>query len=165
MKSTTSFRIGIGHDSHRLVSGGPLRLGGIDIPFNRHLDGHSDADVVLHALTDALLGALALGDIGDLFPNDDAQNRGRDSSEFLLAAHDQVRAAGYQISNLDCTVFAEQPKLGTYKTVISQRIAQLLGIDAGQVSIKAKTGEGVGPVGLGETIEAHCVALLVRIPE
>ena len=113
-------RVGIGHDTHRLGQGGPLRLGGIDIPHDRHLIGHSDADVLLHAITDALLGAAALGDIGELFPDTDAANRGRDSAEMLRQAARAVRRAGYQIVNLDCIVFAQRPKLSPHKDAIRQ---------------------------------------------
>lgn len=156
------FRIGIGHDTHRLEAGGPLRLGGIDIPYHLQAVGHSDADVLLHAITDAVLGAAALGDIGELFPDNDPANRGRDSAEFLIAAWDKVRAAGYSLVNLDCIVFAQRPKLSPYKSQIQARVAQILGVDADQVGIKAKTGELVGPVGREEAIESQVVALLTR---
>ncbi len=114
----TSLRVGIGHDMHPLAAGGPLRLGGIDIPFHLAAMGHSDADVLLHAVTDALLGAGALGDIGEMFPDTDPANRGRDSAEMLYEAHERLRAAGYVVVNLDCIVFAEQPKLTPYKEAI-----------------------------------------------
>jgi len=122
--------------------------------------GHSDADVLLHAVTDALLGAAALGDIGEMFPNTDAANRGRDSGEMLTLAAKSVRAAGYEIANLDCIVFAERPKLLPYKLVLRQSLAKLLGLDVGQVSVKAKTGEAVGPIGREEAIQAECIVLL-----
>ena len=153
-------RVGIGHDTHRLGQGGPLRLGGIDIPHDRHLIGHSDADVLLHAITDALLGAVALGDIGDLFPDTAEENRGRDSVDMLRRAYDMIRRGGYEIVNLDCIVFAEHPKLSPYKEPIRQRIADILALKANQVGIKAKTGEGVGRVGRGEVMMAQCVALV-----
>ena len=153
-------RVGIGHDTHRLGQGGPLRLGGIDIPHDRHLVGHSDADVLLHAITDALLGAAALGDIGELFPDTAAENRGRDSADMLRLAHDKVRRACYQIVNLDCIVFAERPKLSPFKEAIRQSIAKILDLDLHQVGLKAKTGEGVGEVGRDETMMAQCVALV-----
>jgi 2-C-methyl-D-erythritol 2,4-cyclodiphosphate synthase len=155
-------RVGIGHDTHRLGQGGPLRLGGIDIPHDRHLVGHSDADVLLHAITDALLGAAALGDIGELFPDTAAENRGRDSADMLRLAHDRVRRARYQIVNLDCIVFAERPKLSPFKEAIRQSIAKILELDLHQVGLKAKTGEGVGEVGRDETMMAQCV-VLVRV--
>jgi 2-C-methyl-D-erythritol 2,4-cyclodiphosphate synthase len=153
-------RVGIGHDTHRLGQGGPLRLGGIDIPHDKHLLGHSDADVLLHAITDALLGAAALGDIGEMFPDSQAANRGRDSADMLRRAHEAVRSAGYQIANLDCIVFAERPKLSAHKEPIARRIAEILNLNAGHVAIKAKTGEGVGELGREEIIVAQCVALI-----
>ena len=157
---TTAIRIGIGHDTHRLGDGGPLKLGGIEIPFHRHLVGHSDADVLLHAVTDALLGAAALGDIGEMFPDTAAENRGRDSTEMLTAAYAAVSAAGFHVLNLDCIVFAEGPKLSPYKRAIAEHIGASLGVDASLVGIKAKTGEGVGAVGQLEAIMAQCVTLL-----
>lgn len=153
-------RIGLGEDTHRLTEGGPLRLGGIDVPHDRQAVGHSDADVLLHAVTDALLGAAGLEDIGQLFPNTADENRGRDSAEMLQLAYQQVTAAGYRVVNLDCVVAAQQPKLAPYKQQIRQRIAEVLSIDPEQVNVKAKTGEGVGPVGEQQAIEARCVALL-----
>ncbi len=143
-----------------MAEGGPLRLGGIDIPHDRHLHGHSDADVLLHAVTDALLGAAALGDIGELFPNTDEANRNRDSAEMLQVANGQVGDAGYSIVNLDCIVFAQRPKLSPHKTAIRQRIAEILNLSPEQIGLKAKTGEGVGPVGDEEVIAAQCVTLL-----
>jgi len=143
-----------------LAGGGPLRLGGIDIPHDRHLHGHSDADVLLHAVTDALLGAAALGDIGELFPNTDEANRNRDSAEMLQVAYRQVGDAGYSIANVDCVVFAQRPKLSPHRTAIRQRIAEILAISPEEIGLKAKTGEGVGLVGNEEVIVAQCVALL-----
>lgn len=153
-------RIGLGEDTHRLIEGGPLRLGGIDIPHDRQAVGHSDADVLLHAVTDALLGAAGLTDIGQLFPNTAEENRGRDSAEMLWLAYEQVMEAGYQVANLDCVVAAEQPKLAPHKIKIRQRIAEILSLTIEQVNVKAKTGEGVGPIGEQQVIEARCVALL-----
>jgi 2-C-methyl-D-erythritol 2,4-cyclodiphosphate synthase len=124
--------------------------------------GHSDADVLLHAVTDALLGAAALGDIGEQFADSDQRNRGRDSGEMLQTAWQMVAAAGFRIANLDCIVFAQQPKLSPYKLAIRQRIADLLGVPADCVGVKAKTGEGVGPVGRDEAIMAECVVLLEK---
>jgi 2-C-methyl-D-erythritol 2,4-cyclodiphosphate synthase len=126
--------------------------------------GHSDADVLLHAVTDALLGAAALGDIGQWFPNTDQRHRGRDSGEMLRHVMRRVADQGYGIVNLDCIVFAQQPKLGPHSAIIRQRIAELLGIDPGQVGLKAKTGECVGPIGREEAISAECVVLLERGP-
>ena len=153
-------RVGIGHDTHRLGQGGPLRLGGIDIPHDRHLLGHSDADVLLHAITDALLGAAALGDIGELFPDTDTANRGRDSADMLRHAHGVARHAGFEILNVDCIVFAERPRLSAYKEPIRQRVCDILNLAPDQVGIKAKTGEQVGGVGRGEVIMAQAVVLL-----
>lgn len=153
-------RVGIGHDTHRLTYGGPLRLGGVNIPHDHHTLGHSDADVLLHAIVDALLGAAALGDIGELFPDTDEANRGRDSAEMLRHAHDRVRQAGFRIVNLDCIVFLQRPKLTPHKLVIRDRIAEILEVPASRVGLKAKTGEMVGVVGREEAIVAQCVALL-----
>jgi 2-C-methyl-D-erythritol 2,4-cyclodiphosphate synthase len=160
----TNLRIGLGEDSHRTAPGGPLRIGGIDVPHDRHLLGHSDADVLLHAVTDALLGAAGLADIGQLFPNTDEANRRRDSADMLRLAYDQVTAAGYRLVNLDCVVAAERPKLAPHKHTIAARIAAVLGVGVDQINLKAKTGEGAGPVGHEETIEARVVALLERAP-
>lgn len=153
-------RVGIGHDTHRLALGGPLRLGGNDIPHDRHAVGHSDADVLLHAITDALLGAAALGDIGELFPDTDEANRGRDSADMLRRAAAKVVDAGYRIVNLDCIVFAQRPKLVAHKEAIRQRIAEILSLSAEQIGLKAKTGEGIGEIGREELIAAQCVALI-----
>ena len=161
--SALPFRVGLGHDTHRLTDGGPLRIGGIDIPHNKQAVGHSDADVLLHALTDALLGAAALGDIGELFPDTDPANRGRDSGQMLQLAYDHVRRAGYQAVNVDCIVFAERPKLSPYKAAIQQRIAELLDLLPAQISIKAKTGEKVDAVGNELAIQAQCIALLATV--
>jgi len=162
---TSGLRIGIGEDSHRTAPGGPLRLGGIDVPHDRQLVGHSDADVLLHAVTDALLGAAALPDIGRLFPNTDSRYRGRDSAEMLSLAAAKVTDAGFQIENLDCVVHAERPKLADYQDAIRHRIAGVLGLSPNQIGLKAKTGEGVGPVGREESIEARCVVLLSKSPK
>ena len=158
--ATNGLRVGLGHDIHRLKPGGPLRLGGIDIPHDREAVGHSDADVLLHAVTDALLGAAALGDIGQMFPDTDPENRGRDSAEMLSAALDAVSAVGWRIVNIDCIIFAQRPKLLPYRQLIRERIADLLEIEPERVGLKGKTGEHVGPVGQQEVISAQCVALL-----
>jgi 2-C-methyl-D-erythritol 2,4-cyclodiphosphate synthase len=158
-------RIGLGHDRHRLVENRPLILGGVTIPYDRGLDGHSDADVLLHALTDALLGALALGDIGEWFPNTDPQWKNADSTVFLQGAFQEVTRRGWQIANLDCTIHAEQPKLSRYKPQITAKIAELLSLTIEQVNVKAKTGEHVGPIGRGEAIDADVIVLLIRRPE
>ena len=161
----STMRIGIGHDTHRLGMGGPLWLGGIAVPHEKHAIGHSDADVLLHSITDALLGALALGDIGEMFPDSDPANQGRDSADMLLLAYNRVLALGYEIANLDCIVFAQTPKLSAYKLLIRQRIATILGITPEQVSVKAKTGELVGPVGREEAVMAESIVLLMKISE
>ncbi len=153
-------RIGIGHDTHRLDHGGPLRLGGMTVPHDRHAVGHSDADVLLHAITDALLGALALGDIGELFPDTDDRHRGQNSKEFLIAAQRRVHESGYRVENLDCIVFAQRPKLSAYKDAMRRQIAEWLDVAPDAVSVKAKTGELVGPIGREEAIAAEAVVLL-----
>jgi 2-C-methyl-D-erythritol 2,4-cyclodiphosphate synthase len=139
-----------------------LKLGGIEIAYQQHLVGHSDADVLLHAVTDALLGAAGLGDIGELFPDTAAENRGRDSAQMLSLVVERVRAAGFEVVNLDCIVFAQQPKLSPHKPAIRQRIAELLGLSPDDVGVKAKTGELVGPVGRQEALMAECVVLLEK---
>ncbi len=158
-------RIGIGHDTHRLRPGGPLRVGGIDLPHDASAIGHSDADVLLHAITDAILGAAALGDIGEHFPNTDPANAGRDSADMLRLAFAKVQEAGYAIVNLDCIVHAEHAKIAPHREAIRQRIAEILELSKAQVSVKGKTGEGVGPVGRGEAIEAQCIVLLRPLSE
>lgn len=156
-------RIGLGEDRHRLdePGTGPLRLGGVDVPHDRGLVGHSDADVLLHAITDGLLGAVGDHDIGELFPDEESTNRGRDSADFLRKAYQLVQDAGYELGNLDCVVSAQQPKLLPYKDAMRQRIAELLDVPAAAIGLKAKTGEHVGPVGREEAIDARCVALVV----
>ena len=156
------YRVGLGHDTHRLALGGPLPLGGVTIPHTRHAVGHSDADVLLHAITDALLGAVALGDIGELFPDTDAANRGRDSAELLRLAYDRVLDRGYHIANLDCIIFAERPKLATYKRQIQTRIGELLRLEPSRIGVKAKTGEKVDAVGSELAIQAQCIVMLVQ---
>lgn len=164
MNEGCGFRIGEGHDTHRLEPGLPLILGGVAIPHERGAVGHSDADVLLHAVTDALLGAIAAGDIGELFPDTDPRHAGADSALFLEAARQQVVAAGWQIGNLDCTLFAQRPKLSPYKGTIREHVARLLGLPADRVSVKAKTGERVGPIGREEAISASASVLLYRTP-
>ena len=155
-------RVGMGHDRHRLVSGRPLILGGVRIEFELGLDGHSDADVLLHAVTDSILGAAGLGDIGEWFPNTDNQWANADSTVFLRRAVEEIRNHGWDIANLDCTVHAERPKLSPYKRIIADRLAQLLEISPDRVNVKAKTGEKVGPIGRMEAIDADAITLLVR---
>jgi len=154
------YRIGYGCDLHRFTEGTSLRLGGVSIPFTKKLLGWSDADVLLHAIADALLGAAALGDIGEMFPDNAEENRGRDSAEILALCNEAVERKGWKVSNLDCVVCAERPKLGALKTAMRDRIAAILGVASNQVNVKAKTGEKVGPVGRLEAIEARAVVLL-----
>jgi len=158
------FRIGEGWDIHALVEGRKLMLGGVEIPFHKGLLGHSDADALLHAITDALLGAAALGDIGTLFPDTDVQFKGADSAVLLAEAMRQVRAQGLAIGNVDCTVIAQAPKLAAFKPAMRARIASILGITVDQVNVKAKTAEKMGPVGEGLAMEARAVVLLFRAP-
>jgi 2-C-methyl-D-erythritol 2,4-cyclodiphosphate synthase len=157
-----NIRIGLGHDTHRLEVGRPLILGGLNIEFELGLAGHSDADVLFHAITDAILGALALGDIGEWFPNTDPQWEGADSVLFLKRSVEMIRERGWEVGNLDCTLFAEKPKLSPFKSQIEQNIATVIGIAADQVNLKAKTGEGVDSIGRGESMSASAVALLYR---
>ena len=146
------------------MPGGPLKIGGIEVPHDHHMDGHSDADVLLHAVTDAILGAASLGDIGDMFPNTAPENKGRDSAEMLSLASNRATDLGFAVINVDCVILAEKPKLGEFKQAIAERIGNILRITTYKVGVKAKTGEGLGPVGEGKLIEAHCVVLLSRIP-
>jgi 2-C-methyl-D-erythritol 2,4-cyclodiphosphate synthase len=157
------YRVGLGHDTHRLVDGGPLRIGGVDIPFDKHFEGHSDADVLLHAITDALLGAASLGDIGEMFPDTDPKHKNRDSADMLSKAAERVVSLGWKVSNIDCVVHAEQPKILEHRDKIQHRISEILVLRPDQIGLKGKTGEGVGPVGQGAIIQAQCVCLLVRI--
>jgi 2-C-methyl-D-erythritol 2,4-cyclodiphosphate synthase len=162
MTSPVPFRIGEGWDVHALVPGRKLILGGVHVPFDRGLLGHSDADALLHAITDALLGAAGLGDIGSHFPDTDARFAGADSAVLLAEAARAVRAQGWEIGNVDSTVVAQAPKLAPHIAAMRERTAQALGVAPGQVNVKAKTAEKLGPVGQGQSIEARAVALLVR---
>lgn len=155
-------RVGLGRDVHRLAPGRPLRVGGVSIPSEKGPVGHSDADVLLHAVTDALLGAAGLGDIGEWFPDTDPKWAQADSAVFVRETVSAVRERGWQIGNLDCTVLAERPKFAPHKADIRGRLSELLDIPAEVVNVKAKTGEGVGPIGRGEAIAAEAVVLLVR---
>ena len=157
-----NFRIGEGWDTHQLVAGRPLILGGITIPHTHGLLGHSDADALAHAITDALLGAAALGDIGKLFPDTAVEFKGADSMVLLAEAYRRVKALGWVIGNLDSTIVAQQPKMAPHIPAMRERLAQALGIDAGQINVKAKTAEKMGPVGELKAIEARAVCLLVR---
>ncbi|MFN9436512.1 MAG: 2-C-methyl-D-erythritol 2,4-cyclodiphosphate synthase [Planctomycetota bacterium] len=160
-----SQRVGLGFDSHRIASGGQLILGGCIVGEGMHFVGHSDADVLLHAVTDSLLSAAGLPDIGELFPNTAEENRGRDSGERLSLAMHRVREAGFALVNLDAVVQLERPKLASMKLQIRTRIAQILGADVSRVNIKGKTGEGVGEIGRGELATAMCVVLLETAKE
>ncbi|VTU35295.1 2-C-methyl-D-erythritol 2,4-cyclodiphosphate synthase [Variovorax sp. PBS-H4] len=160
--SAFDIRIGEGWDVHQLVAGRKLVLGGIEIPHTTGLLGHSDADVLLHAITDALLGAAGLGDIGRHFPDTDAQFRGADSAVLLAEAVRRVRAAGWQIGNIDSTVIAQAPKLAPHLPAMCARIAAALEVGPDQVNVKAKTAEKLGPVGEGRAMEARAVVLLHR---
>ena len=155
-------RIGHGYDVHRLVEGRRLILGGVEVPSEVGLQGHSDADVLTHAVIDALLGAAALGDIGALFPDTDAEWKDADSVGLLKAVIAQVGAAGHAVGNVDATVVLQRPKLRPHIDAMRQRLAEAMGVDVGQVSVKATTGEGMGFVGTGEGAAAHAVALLVE---
>ena len=160
MSAALSFRIGQGWDVHALVEGRPLVIGGVTIAHTHGLLGHSDADVLLHAITDALLGAAALGDIGRHFPDTDARFKGADSWLLLQHTGRLVREAGYTIGNLDATVIAQAPKLAPHIDLMRERIAAALALDVSQVNVKAKTAEKMGPVGQGLSIESQAVALI-----
>ena len=164
MTATTppGFRIGEGWDTHALVPGRKLMLGGVHVPYNKGLLGHSDADVLLHAITDALFGAAALGDIGRHFPDTDAQFKGADSIVLLQEAAKRVRAAGYEIGNIDSTIIAQAPKLALHIPAMCECIASALGVALAQVNVKAKTAEKLGPVGEGQSMEARAVVLLTH---
>jgi len=155
-----ALRIGIGHDTHRLEAGRPLILGGLSIPHHSGSIAHSDGDVLLHALTDAILGALAWGDIGEWFPDTDPAYRGADSQHLLQQVMRRVWQAGWTVGNTDCIVFAQHPKLSPYKEQLRHSLATLLQIPSEQVSVKAKTGEQVGPIGREEAISAEVIVLL-----
>lgn len=156
------FRTGLGYDAHRLVTGRKLILGGIEIPSEKGLDGHSDADILLHALTDALLGAAAQGDIGEFFPPTDPQWRNAASSIFLQHAAELLQSYGWKVVNVDAVIVIERPKILPYRDRMRENIGSILQVDPDVISIKAKTGEGVGPVGTGQLAEAHVVVLISR---
>ncbi|HVK31519.1 MAG TPA: 2-C-methyl-D-erythritol 2,4-cyclodiphosphate synthase [Burkholderiaceae bacterium] len=157
----TSMRIGEGWDVHALVAGRPLILGGVTVPHTMGLDGHSDADALAHAITDALLGAAGLGDIGRHFPDTDARFKGTDSMVLLAEAAQRVREAGYAIGNVDSTVIAQAPKLAPHIPAMRARLAGVLGLAPDQVNVKAKTAEKMGPVGEFRAIEARATCLLI----
>ncbi len=153
-------RVGQGWDVHRLVVDRPLRLGGVEVPFERGLLGHSDGDVVLHAIADALLGAAAAGDIGQHFPDTDARYTGLDSAVLLGHVVELVHRRGYTVGNVDVTIIAERPKLAPHIAAVQRRVAELLHVDTASIGIKAKTAEGLGAIGAGEAIAALAVALV-----
>ena len=155
-----NIRIGEGWDVHALVPGRKLILGGVEIPHTSGLMGHSDADVLLHAITDAVLGAAGLGDIGRHFPDTDAQFKGADSSVLLAEAMRRVREKGWELVNVDCTIVAQAPKLAPHMSAINASVAKALGVQPDQVNVKAKTAEKLGPVGMGQSMEARAVVLL-----
>ena len=157
---TPMMRMGEGWDVHALVPGRALVVGGVTIDHPQGLLGHSDADVLLHAITDALLGAAALGDIGSHFPDTDAQHRGADSLVLLREVGQRVRQAGYEIGNIDATIVAQAPRMAPHIVLMRERIAQALGVAVGQINVKAKTAEKLGPVGQGQSMEARAVALI-----
>jgi 2-C-methyl-D-erythritol 2,4-cyclodiphosphate synthase len=155
------FRIGYGYDLHRLVTGRPLIVGGIEVPFKKGLAGHSDADVLLHSITDAMLGALALGDIGTYFPDTDPVWEGADSSKLLKRVHQMIRERKWVIQNIDSTIIAELPKFNPHVADIRKSIANMLGMEFSNISVKATTNEKLGYIGNGEGIAAHAVILLM----
>jgi len=162
MSAGVEHRVGIGHDTHRLAEGRPLVLGGVRVPHMRGLVGHSDADVVLHAVTDALLGAAGLGDIGDAYPDTDLAYKDCDSTFFVRDTLAKLNQTGWRIVNVDVTIFAQEPKLGLIKAQIRNRLAELLNLATDRVNVKAKTGEQVGAIGRAEAIGCQAVVLLER---
>ena len=153
-------RIGIGYDLHRFVEGRKLVLGGVEIPYIKGLLGHSDADVLLHAITDAVLGALSLGDIGELFPDTDPEYKDADSAQLLISAYALVKEKGYRIVNVDTVIIAQEPALSPFKKKIAQTIAGILEVSSDRIGVKAKTNEGLGDVGKKEAICVYAVVLL-----
>lgn len=158
--STVPYRVGLGHDTHRLEVGRRLVIGGVEIPHEKGFVAHSDGDVLLHAITDAVLGAAGLGDIGEWFPDTDPQYHGADSRVLLKAAVLAARTRGWSVVNVDCTVFAQRPKLSPCKRAMAQVIAETIGIDSSCVNVKAKTGEKIGPVGHEEAMDASAIVML-----
>lgn len=155
-------RVGIGYDSHQFAPPGPLILGGVPIPSDVHLAGHSDGDAAAHAITDAILGAASAGDIGEMFSDRDPANKDRDSIEMLRLAAERVRSLGWRLHNVDLVIVAERPKVASHRELMRSRLAGALGLDAGAVSVKGKTNEGMGWIGRGEGIA--CIAVATLIP-
>ena len=164
MATGLPYRIGLGYDSHRFGDGRLLILGGVRIPFDRGLVGHSDADAVCHAITDAILGGANLGDIGKLFPDSDPAWKDADSVVLLETAVTRVKAAGYEVGNVDVVVICERPKIGPHTEAMRAVLARTLQVDPGAISIKGKTNEGVDATGRGEALAVHAVAMLVHSP-
>ena len=156
-------RVGIGYDSHKFAPPGPLVLGGVPIPSDVHLEGHSDGDAAAHAITDAILGAAAAGDIGEMFSDRDPANKGRDSMEMLRAEVDRIRSLGWSVHQVDVAIVAEKPKIASHRELMRDRLASALGVGASQVSVKGKTNEGMGWIGRGEGIACIAVATLVPV--
>jgi|SRR5690349_10161148 len=161
-ETAASIRVGIGYDSHRFAQGRPLKLGGVTIPSEIGLAGHSDADAICHAVTDAILGAAGLGDIGEMFPDTDQANRDRDSIEMLASAVKRVAAAGLKVNQVDVAVVAESPKIEPHRAEIRERLGAALGIDSANVSVKGKSNEGMGWIGRKEGIACIAVATLTK---
>ena len=161
--SPPAVRVGIGYDSHRFAPPGPLILGGVPIPSDMHLEGHSDGDAVAHAITDAILGAAGAGDIGEMFSDRDPANEGKDSLEMLGAAVEKVRALGWTAHQIDVTIIAERPRISSHREMMKLRLAPVLGVDVEAVSIKGKTNEGMGWIGRGEGIACIAVATICSI--
>ena len=153
-------RVGIGYDSHRFAPPGPMILGGVSIPADVHLQGHSDGDAIAHALTDAILGAAGAGDIGELFPDTNPKNKGRNSLEMLRMAVERVNASGWRVSQVDVVVVTEQPKIGPHREAMRGELAKALGVKAGEISIKGKTNEKMGWIGRGEGLACMVVATI-----
>lgn len=158
--ATPMHRIGFGTDIHRLQPGNGIKLAGLVVPADIATEAHSDGDVALHALTDAVLGALAVGDIGDFFPDTAPENRGRDSAEFLREALRRMRAMGWEIANCDLVIHLQQPRLGPWKNAMRQRVAEICGCSANEIGLQAKSGESMDAVGRGEAVAAQAVILL-----
>ena len=156
-------RIGIGYDIHRLMEGKPLVLGGVEIPYVKGLLGYSDADVLLHAVSDAMLGAVSLGDIGMHFPDTEPRYKGAKSTGLLEKVNDLIRKKGYRVNNVDIVVIAEEPKIGAFRANMKKKISDILRIDESRINIKATTNEGVGSIGRGEAIASYAVAMLEEI--
>ena len=155
-------RVGIGYDLHRLVEGRRLLLGGVELPFEKGEDGHSDGDVLFHAITDAVLGASGLGDIGSFFPPEDNKWKNADSADLLRTVMKEVQSQGWQIENIDCVIKLEKPKFIPYRQQVIESIASVLGIEADRVFVKAKTGEKLAPIGTSDAVEAYVVCLLSK---